>query len=416
MREALEDEELWQEILDAPVLEWVNSPGEPEVQLFKCLHPEIAQLILLEGFITLAEEGSGWSPSPGEMLCMSEVAADTDAAGVMEAVVSDSPGPSEIGIGVEFVSGLYRCDPDWFIAVAEPHVDGSQRECLRGLILDLDPDLMGAILVDDAYGGHDMESVLEFWTAWDNCMSRLDGVPTPTAPPLPTAAATPKPGDDHPDSYRDATPLHIGEEMAGTLETEGDVDYFAFQATDGEIYRIETALGTLEQSTLEIYDNLGVIFLSSADYDGPPAARLDWQAYQPGLYYVAASGPGTGTYTLTVSTVADDHGDYSEMATPLNIGETTQGRIDHSSDIDFFVFDAVQGRSYRIAVEVGSLRGTWIELLNVDRDLGYSDYYRDVRAVRIDWVAPETASYWLAVGARNPGAYGVEVRTLPAKQ
>ena len=46
-------------ILDTHELEWVNSPGEPEVQIFKGLHPEIAQIVLLDGFIKIAEEESG---------------------------------------------------------------------------------------------------------------------------------------------------------------------------------------------------------------------------------------------------------------------------------------------------------------------------------------------------------------------
>ena len=122
---------------------------------------------------------------------MSEVAADIDAAGVMKAMLSDSTDPSDIGIAVQFVSGLYRCTPDWFIAAEETQVDGSQRECLRGLIRGLEPDLMGAINLDDSYGEHGKESVLEFSTMWDDCMSRLDGVPPGPAPPLPTTAAAP---------------------------------------------------------------------------------------------------------------------------------------------------------------------------------------------------------------------------------
>ena len=110
---------------------------------------------------------------------MCEVAADIGAACVMEAMLSDTTDPSDIGIAVQFVPGLYRRKPDWFIAVEETQVDRSQRECLRGPIRDLEPDLMGAIILDDPYGKHDKESVLKFSTAWDNCMSRSDGVPTP---------------------------------------------------------------------------------------------------------------------------------------------------------------------------------------------------------------------------------------------
>ena len=419
----MEPHERLPQILDRPVLDWVDGPEDWEARIFQCLHPEMAQSLLFYGIVHDQEES--YIPSQGELDCLKELTAATDAAEVFAGMASEPTDPQDTGTAVKFIAGVFLCVPDWFIASSEMDASDIQKECLRDLILDLDADLVGAMLTADEYGDAELDAIMEFWNVWDACMSRHDDAaetpPTPSpATPMP-ATATPVPmapplSDDHPDFLADATVIDVGQETAGILEFEGDVDYFVFQATEGEIYRIETALGTLEQSTLEMYDAFGVIFLSSADYGGPPAARLDWQAYQPGLYYVAASGRGTGSYSLKVATVADDHGDYSEMATPLNIGETAGGRIDHSSDIDFFVFYADQGRSYRIAIEVGSLRGTWIELLDVDRDLGYSDYYRDVRAVRIDWVAPDTGSYWLAVGARSPGAYGVEVKALPAKQ
>ena len=85
-------------------------------------------------------------------------------------------------------------------------------------------------------------------------------------------------------------------------------------------------------------------------------------------------------------------------------------------DADYFVFVAVEGTAYRISTELGSLRDSTLELLTAGGLLVFSDDYGDVLASRIEWLAPETGAYWIAVGGYGPGTYGVEVKALPAKK
>ena len=107
--------------------------------------------------------------------------------------------------------------------------------------------------------------------------------------------------DDHGDSEGDATAIGVGAEVGGELEYDGDFDYFRFQAEAGWSYQIDVALGTLDDSIVDLYDADGSYLDASYDYGDPYASRLYWEAPSSGERYVAVYGYGTGTYTLTVS-------------------------------------------------------------------------------------------------------------------
>lgn len=54
----------------------------------------------------------------------------------------------------------------------------------------------------------------------------------------------------------------------------------------------------------------------------------------------------------------DDHPDWPEEGTPLALGEMTQGVVDDEFDYDYFVFEAVEGETYRtnVIAAPGNLR------------------------------------------------------------
>ena len=132
--------------------------------------------------------------------------------------------------------------------------------------------------------------------------------------------------DDHGDSEGDATAIGVGADVRGTLDYDGDIDFFRFQAERGQSYQIDVALGTLDDSIVDLYD-VDWSFLDSNDDYGTSASRLYWEAPSSGERYVLVGGYGTGTYTLTVShsTIVDDHGDDIDdatvAATPLSLDE-----------------------------------------------------------------------------------------------
>ena len=113
--------------------------------------------------------------------------------------------------------------------------------------------------------------------------------------------------DDHPSSADNATPVEIGVATQGELEHDGDGDFFTFEATEGEYYELDVALGTLLEGVLDVFDADGN-WLDS--YSTSTAPRLIWHVPATGSYYVrvASFGAKAGSYTLTV-TISDIEGD-----------------------------------------------------------------------------------------------------------
>ena len=114
--------------------------------------------------------------------------------------------------------------------------------------------------------------------------------------------------DDHGNDIDDATVAAVGADVEGALDYDDDIDYFRFQAEQGESYQIDVALGTLDDSIVDLYDVDWSFLDSNDDYGDTYASRLYWEAPSSGERYVLVGGYRTGTYTLTVS-IVDDHGD-----------------------------------------------------------------------------------------------------------
>ena len=99
--------------------------------------------------------------------------------------------------------------------------------------------------------------------------------------------------------------------FSGALDYDDDIDFFRFQAERGQSYQIDVALGTLDDSIVDLYDVDWSFLDSNDDYGDTFASRLYWEAPSSGERYVLVGGYGIGTYTLTVS-IVDDRGDTAE--------------------------------------------------------------------------------------------------------
>ena len=124
-------------------------------------------------------------------------------------------------------------------------------------------------------------------------------------------AAEPLDRDDHGNSEGDATAIRVGTDVRGALDYDDDIDFFRFQAERGQSYQIDVALGTLDDSIVDLYDVDWSFLDSNDDYGDTFASRLYWEAPSSGERYVLVGGYGIGTYTLTVS-IVDDRGDTAE--------------------------------------------------------------------------------------------------------
>ena len=218
--------------------------------------------------------------------------------------------------------------------------------------------------------------------------------------------------DDHGNSERDPTDIRVGTVVRGTLDYDDDIDYFRFQAEQGESYQIDVALGTLDDSIVKLYAADGSLLDSNDDDGGTSASRLYWEAPSNGVYYVAVTGfYGVGTYTLTVSLsdLVDDHANSEERATEIRVGEEVRGAVGSRDDIDYFHFKALRGQIYRIYVARGTLDDSNVYLHDTDRlVLGGSMDRGGPFADGLYWEAPSNGERYVVV----TGVFGIGSYTL----
>ena len=92
--------------------------------------------------------------------------------------------------------------------------------------------------------------------------------------------------DDHGNDIDNATVAAVGADVEGALDYDDDIDFFRFKAEQGQSYQIDVALGTLDDSIVELYDVDGSFLDTNDDYGDTLASRLYWEAPSSGERYV----------------------------------------------------------------------------------------------------------------------------------
>ena len=99
--------------------------------------------------------------------------------------------------------------------------------------------------------------------------------------------------------------------------------------------------------------------------------------------------------------IRDDHGDITEYATAIVVGEDIQGTLDYVPDFDYFRFQTKKGRKYRISVAHETLPAISLRLYDPDGVL-MEDHHLESRELlqsgpEIVWTAPSSDEYYVAV-------------------
>jgi photosystem II stability/assembly factor-like uncharacterized protein len=120
--------------------------------------------------------------------------------------------------------------------------------------------------------------------------------------------------DDHGNDASHSTSVSVPSETAGLIEIGSDRDWFNFVAVGGRSYIFETTLGSLQDSTLRLYNTNGTSQLAFDDDSGVGlGSRIDWTAPASGTFFLEVrpfSTSQTGTYTLKTSALGtEDFGD-----------------------------------------------------------------------------------------------------------
>ena len=245
--------------------------------------------------------------------------------------------------------------------------------------------------------------------------------------------------DDHGDSFDTATPHEtaftaFSEQNAfafGELEWAGDVDVIVFEAEKGTIYHffvneryddpflIKEVYGLY----LNTYDAEGD-HLDCADdrSGGTDAPNIFWTATYSGPLYLEIGG-STSTYSLVITdlgdadTAEDDHGDSFACATPVVLGDTPGELGDSDFDVDAFVLQVEEGKTYEVYVWAGPESDPSVSIYTTETAgthyygnfHGYDDNSGDGLSARFVWDATYTGQLYIVVGGSSEGTYTLSI-------
>jgi len=162
--------------------------------------------------------------------------------------------------------------------------------------------------------------------------------------------------DDHANVRALATPVQVGQEVYGSIEVTDDVDWFSVFLEGNSWYTFTvTSSG---HTKLDVRGNIGAGLVGD-DHGINSTLVAYWNLQgRAGFYGVEVSayanqGP-IDEYTLVVTQgkplIPDDHGEFDDGATLIQVDERTLGRVDFAGDLDWFSF-FVPGGLVEVEVE-----------------------------------------------------------------
>lgn len=155
--------------------------------------------------------------------------------------------------------------------------------------------------------------------------------------------------DDHGDTAATATTLILDGGSGGspaTLELPSDVDVFSFSARGGRVYHFATTFLGGGAVAARVVDGSGQTLVSST-----PNAQFSLPADQTVFIEVrSVSQWAGGNYQWEFSeTGIDDHGNSAATASAAALATDVPGTLDYPDDVDFFSFNLVAGKIYRVS-------------------------------------------------------------------
>ena len=204
--------------------------------------------------------------------------------------------------------------------------------------------------------------------------------------------------DRHGDTRATATQVTLGSTYQASIGPQGDSDYFQFEAFRGVEYTFELAYGTAAAVSLTVDRNEG----GTAIRNFGEGTDVLWIAPDNAEYFVTITGSprvedATGTYSLRIlsdAALRDRHSDLSRLASRIVSGNATSGAVSPADDIDYFSFDAQQGDTNVVLVELGTAEAVRLSVTQSLAGFTASNYGV---GTRLSWEAPITGRYIVAV-------------------
>jgi len=195
--------------------------------------------------------------------------------------------------------------------------------------------------------------------------------------------------------------LDLDGTTSGSIETNGDTDWFLIAPTDGEILRI--ASDSEDDPALNLVDEFGNI-VATGDYDFNANEWVIHVRVDEGeTFYLEAAGVyGTSNYTLTTSVFTDDYHDTADTTGILDIdGDTVSGEFDYfgipgnvsEDDVDWFAIELTAGHIFEV---ITNNHDVGMNLVNEDGDvLSFGTFDSGEKVLTIE--VPVSGTYYIEV-------------------
>ena len=218
-----------------------------------------------------------------------------------------------------------------------------------------------------------------------------------------------------------------GDEVFSSPAVSGGVVYVG--SNDNRVYALDASTGDLIWSyeTGDWVDSSpevsgGVVYVGSSDNHvyalDASSGDLIWSyetgfgvhsspAVSGGVVYVGSGDGRLYAISLSLMPVADDHSDDLAGATRISVDEAGDGEIENSDDVDFFAFRTQKDHLYTIRVRHGTNPDTFLVLYDAEGRYLTEDIDSGGDGEPwLEWTAPSSGIYYVAVMAAKVGATG----------
>jgi Ca2+-binding RTX toxin-like protein len=244
--------------------------------------------------------------------------------------------------------------------------------------------------------------------------------------------------DDRPDSVADfgsAAVLAVNESANGRIGTADDVDLYAVNLTEGNLYNFSIksyvdGLGTLSEGVLRLLDKNGHL-VSVGNFDSASGrTELPVSVFEDGRYYLSVAAAdligNTGAYVLDTRLLGDDVfvddiAADTQSGVTASPGRPATGVINYAADHDWIKVSLTAGKVYVLDVLAngagagGTLKDATLRLLDSQgNEIAFDDNSGAGSDARLQFSVTDTANYYLDVGSNlaQTGSYTVRVREL----
>lgn len=202
-----------------------------------------------------------------------------------------------------------------------------------------------------------------------------------------------------------------GAPISGLIDMADDGDLFKVTLVAGTSYQFNLARsqGGLNDPFLQLYGPSVNLLKFDDDSGGSGNAQISFSADTSGSYYLAAwdSDTGTGAYTLSASTLADDYPWRTDTTGLVQVnGQAISGAINAVGDADLFkvILNAGQAYEFTLARTTGGLTNPYLTLYTQDMvSIDTDDDSGGAKDAMIGFTATRSGVYYLGASDRDSG-------------